>query len=31
LTRDFEAYAETTRAFILLSFCHLFLNRLYPG
>lgn len=31
LTRDFEAYAETTRAFILLSFCHLFLNRLFPG
>ena len=31
LTRDFEAYAATTRAFILLSFCHLFLNRLFPG
>ena len=31
LTRDFEAYAETTRAFILLSFCHLLLNRLFPG
>jgi putative transposase len=31
LTRDVEAYAETTRAFILLSFRHLFLNRLYPG
>lgn len=30
LTRDFEGYAETTRAFILLSFCHLFLKRLVP-
>jgi putative transposase len=31
LTRDFEGSAATTRAFILLSFCHLFLNRLFPG
>jgi putative transposase len=31
LTRDFEAYAETTRAFSLLSFGPLFLNRLFPG
>lgn len=31
LTRDVEAYAATTRTFILLSFCHLFLNRLFPS